>query len=54
MVSFFFVCVCDYSGQEWNEVDEAEKKRIKLKKKEDGEFWYVAKTHHTAQDCTSA
>lgn len=43
----FCLCVCDYSGKEWDEVDEAEKKRIDLKKKEDGEFWYVAKTHHT-------
>lgn len=47
MLSSFFVCVRDYSGKEWNEVGEAELKRIELKKKEDGEFWYVAKTHHT-------
>ncbi|XP_053728966.1 calpain-12 [Synchiropus splendidus] len=26
-------------GNEWNDVDEAERERIKLKKKEDGEFW---------------
>lgn len=29
-------------GKEWNDVDAAEKKRIELKKKEDGEFWISA------------
>lgn len=29
-------------GKEWDDVDKAEKKRIELKKKEDGEFWCVA------------
>lgn len=38
----FSVCAC--RGKEWDEVDKAEKERIKLKKTEDGEFWYVADT----------
>lgn len=37
------VCAClwDCRGKEWDDVDKAEKERIELKKKEDGEFWYV-------------
>lgn len=36
--------VCDRRGKEWDEVDKAETERLKLKKTEDGEFWYVAHT----------
>lgn len=41
------LCMCDRRGKEWDAVDKAEKERIELKSKEDGEFWYVAniKTH---------
>lgn len=31
-------------------MDEAEKKRIELKKKEDGEFWYMADTQKHSSD----
>lgn len=32
-------CVCVYSAKEWDDVDKAEKERIELIKREDGEFW---------------
>lgn len=37
----FSAFVCDCRGKEWDDVDKKEKERIELKKKEDGEFWYV-------------
>lgn len=33
------VCVCVYRAKEWDDVDKAEKERIELIEKEDGEFW---------------
>lgn len=51
-MKFSVPALCHRRAKEWNDVDVAEKKRIELKKREDGEFWYVAHFDSTVSSKT--